>query len=114
MGKLVRDYIPDEDTTREYRRYSSERDFRISLLDKLEEEVAEARDTIFNPEYVRSGEPVHVCVQRRVALLEELADVAEVVETLCMEYGFSLSELRDAQASKRHRRGGYSRRMHST
>lgn len=92
MGKLVRDRIPEimreQGKDPEVERISGER-LRLALKDKLVEEAGE----------VRQAEDI----------VEELADVLEVVDALIEAYGLDHGEIEHARADKKAKRGSFSR-----
>lgn len=91
--KLVRDKIPEiiESSGRAcHYRIASDDDYKHLLIEKLDEEVAE---------YKESGS------------LEELADVIEVLIALANIEGYSESELMDVNYKKRKARGGFIKRI---
>ncbi|WP_424356605.1 hypothetical protein [Methanocella sp. MCL-LM] len=91
MGKLVRDRIPEimrlQGKDPEVERISGER-LRRALKDKLVEEAEEVRQTD--------------------DLVEELADVLEVVDALIDAYGLDHGEIEHVRADKKAKRGGFS------
>lgn len=97
MGKLVRDKIP------EFIRASgrtphvstlSPSAYREALMDKLREEAAELQ-----------------AAQTRDALLEEAADVLEVLAAIAAEYGATLDTIGKVARIKREKRGGFAMRL---
>lgn len=90
MGKLVRDRIPEiirqQGKTPEIVQISGEK-LRQALKDKLVEEAEE----------VRQAENI----------LEELADVQEVVDALIEAYGLDPAAVELARADKKAKRGGF-------
>lgn len=92
MGKLVRDRIPEimreQGKDPEVERISGER-LRLALKDKLVEEAGE----------VRQAEDI----------VEELADVLEVVDALIEAYGLDYGVIEHARADKKAKRGSFSR-----
>ena len=98
MGKLVRDNIPAiiEAAGRAAEvRTLSEKDFRLSLHEKLAEEVAELRDA-------RSAQEV----------LEEAADVVEAIRAIAGIYGRDFDEVIRAADAKRKTHGGFNARLY--
>jgi predicted house-cleaning noncanonical NTP pyrophosphatase (MazG superfamily) len=95
-GKLVRDGIPAlvrADGREPLVRVLGDEEYRRALLDKLLEEVEE----------VRAASPDDV--------LEELADVLEVLRSLARTHGWSWQDVVDAAEVKRTARGGFSDRL---
>ncbi|MFN3002979.1 MazG nucleotide pyrophosphohydrolase domain-containing protein [Mycolicibacterium wolinskyi] len=93
-GKLVRDLIPD--LIRESGRMVEVRqlaghELAHALVDKLLEEVQEAAEV----------------VNDRNRLIDELADVTEVLSTLLKCHGIEEQEVADAAAAKTRQRGGF-------
>lgn len=88
-NKLVRDKIPQiiEEAGKEYEvRMLDDGEYLQKLSEKLVEEAGE---------YSESKDE------------EELADVLEVLLTLCEEHGLSLDDLQDLRKDKRDERGGF-------
>lgn len=97
MGKLVRDGIPS--IIRSARRVANIRaldteDFRAALGDKLVEEVAELR---------AAGDAD--------AVVEEAADVLEILLAIVAEHGPTLDSIVDIARRKRVERGGFAMRV---
>lgn len=92
MGKLVRDRIPEiirqQGETPEVEQISGER-LRRALKDKLVEEAEE----------VRQAENI----------VEELADVREVIDALIEAYELDPAAVELARADKKAKRGGFTR-----
>jgi predicted house-cleaning noncanonical NTP pyrophosphatase (MazG superfamily) len=99
VEKLIRDGLPAmmraQGLTVEDRRLGDE-EYRAALLAKLCEEAAEAAGAA-------SGE----------ALLEELADVAEVTHALLALIGRTPAELEQFRLAKRAARGGFDERVYN-
>ncbi len=72
--------------------------YRKELLYKLIEESEEARQAGFDDE-------------NRHEVLEQLADVAEVLDAILTEFDITREELQIAQASKREKRGGFKNKV---
>ena len=93
--KLIRDnihiYIEDKDRVFQLERMNSLSLVEV-LKDKLEEETAE------------------VVAAKGDDLLVELADVYEVIRSICVHSGWTLGELHDAADKKRAHLGGFSER----
>ncbi|HVY67905.1 MAG TPA: nucleoside triphosphate pyrophosphohydrolase [Patescibacteria group bacterium] len=98
-AKLVRDKIPQiikaGGRTAKVRRIASDRQYLKHLLAKLQEETLEAADAAYDP----------------VHLLEELADVQEVLDAIADLPQFGRAALRRRQAAKRRQRGGFKQRL---
>jgi len=95
--KLVRDRIPGIITARgelPITRVLDDAEYKHELRYKLLEEV---REVMVAPD--------------AASVLAELADLVEVAEAAAKAYGFSLEELRRAQAEKRAQRGGFEQRI---
>ncbi len=96
-GKLIRDEIPaiiaasgrEAEVTR-----LDESAYRVALLAKLDEEAAEVR---------QAGSPA--------AVLEEAADVLEVLIGIAGLHGYTLDDLLHTAAVKRAERGGFRDRL---
>lgn len=100
MGKLVRDRIPEmvRDAGGHIEtRPLDDRDYERALRIKLVEEANEAAAT---PD--------------GAALLDELADVAEVLHELVRAAGFTSADLRTRVARKAETHGPFERRLFST
>ena len=92
-NKLVRDKIPEiiEADGKECKtRILSNEEYIAALEEKLKEEVAEYQ-TDKN--------------------LEEMADVLEVLQAICMARGYSLAELEAVRAKKVEKRGGFKEKI---
>lgn len=92
-NKLVRDYIPQiiSDSGKKCdTAVLSEADYQSALERKMEEEIAEYRES-------------HE--------LEELADLMEVIIAAAEAQGYSLEELDAARIKKKISRGGFSQRI---
>lgn len=92
-NKLVRDKIPEiiEADGKECKtRILSNEEYIAALEEKLNEEVAEYQ-TDKN--------------------LEEMADVLEVLQAICMARGYSLAELEAVRAKKVEKRGGFEEKI---
>ena len=88
-NKLVRDKIPEiieEDGKICRTRILSDEEYIASLEAKLNEEVAEYQAD---------------------KNLEEMADVLEVLQAICIARGYSLEELESLRAKKANERGGF-------
>ena len=96
MPKLIRDRIP-EIIRAEGRpcptRILTEPEYRAALLHKLVEEATEARD----------APPAE--------LVNELADVLEVLDALTAAFGLTRAGIEAVQAQKREARGGFAERV---
>ena len=97
MGKLVRDKIPDliraSGRTAEVRQLD-ERDFLAALLNKLTEEARELRRA-----------------DSTDAILEEAADVLEVLSSIAALHGYTLDDIVQAGFDKRSKIGGFDKRV---
>lgn len=94
--KLIRDYIPEIAAAKGQKvtvRTAEPTEMPALLLAKLAEEYYE----------VLAAEPDE--------LLDELADLIEVAYVLARVHGHDASALETAQLVKRHRRGGFDRRL---
>ena len=91
--KLIRDKIPEiiqADGKTCITRILSDEEYVDALEKKLNEEVAEYQ-TDKN--------------------LEELADILEVLQTICIARGYTLEELETARAKKSKERGGFEKKI---
>ena len=94
--KLVRDRIPDIIRVSGRRcetRTLAEKEYALALSEKLLEEAWE------------------VVEADAEGMLEELADLYEVVDAVATLYGFDADEVRRVQAAKRERCGGFNARV---
>lgn len=92
-NKLVRDKIPEiieNDGKTCVTHILSEEDYITALETKLNEEVAEYQ-TDKN--------------------LEEMADVFEVLQAICLARGYSIDEIEAMRAKKAEERGGFAKRI---
>ena len=92
-NKLVRDKIPEiieEDGKKCKVRILSDEEYIAALEAKLNEEVAEYQ-TDKN--------------------LEEMADVLEVLQAICIARGYSLEKLEELRAKKADERGGFAEKI---
>ena len=92
-NKLVRDKIPEiiETDGKVCRTHIlSNEEYIVALEAKLNEEVAEYQAD---------------------KNLEEMADVLEVLQAICLARGYSLAELEELRAKKVDKRGGFSARV---
>ncbi len=97
LNKLVRDKIVADMQAMGQQaifRKLDDAEFRQKLAEKLVEETAEFKAS--SPEKA----------------LKELADVLEVVEALAKEYGATPEQLRQIQAERRAKRGGFEQRLY--
>ena len=92
-NKLVRDKIPEiieaDGKTCKTKILSDEEDI-AALETKLNEEVAEYQAD---------------------KNLEEMADVLEVLQAICIARGYSLNDLEEMKAKKANERGGFKKKM---
>jgi predicted house-cleaning noncanonical NTP pyrophosphatase (MazG superfamily) len=97
MGKLVRDRIPEiirRSGRTPYVTTLDEQAYRSALHDKLLEEAAELRHA-----------------QNRDEVIDELADVLEVLTALAATYDVTLDTITGAARNKRAERGGFEMRL---
>jgi predicted house-cleaning noncanonical NTP pyrophosphatase (MazG superfamily) len=97
MGKLVRDKIPEiiRRSGRTPRVTTlDEQAYRTALYDKLREEAAELR-----------------VARRREEVIDELADLLEVVVALAATHDVTLDAIIEAARRKRADRGGFEMRL---
>ena len=93
MNKLVRDKIPEiiENTGKScVTHVLNDEEYIAALEVKLNEEVTEYQND---------------------KNLEEMADVLEVLQALCIARGYSLEELETVRAKKVNERGGFEKRI---
>lgn len=99
VDKLIRDKLPaimEAQGLRIFTRRLDDAEFAARLKDKLREEAAEASAAV-DPE----------------ALLEELADVAEVLRALAAAHGFGPEDVEARRAAKHAERGGFEDRIYN-
>ena len=97
MGKLVRDRIPD--LIRASGRFPRVKtlttgSYRHALIEKLHEEVGEL-----------------AAEQTSEGVLEEAADVLEVLTAIAVDHGATLDTIVDVARRKREQRGGFDMRL---
>jgi predicted house-cleaning noncanonical NTP pyrophosphatase (MazG superfamily) len=94
-NKLARDKslerLKEDGITAQYRMLSGH-ELREALQKKLVEEAQEVHDA--NP-------------NDRQEIIDELADVLEVIDGLCKAYGISMQEVLKEKAARRESRGGF-------
>ena len=98
MNKLVRDKIPgiiEANKEKAIYHILDEQEYKNELKNKLEEEVLEVRKA-----------------QDKNEILEECADVLEVLRALVQTYGYTWDDLVEVNASKREKRGGFEKRIY--
>lgn len=95
MNKLIRDKLPERYNLSKKQCKIEEYPFflGLKLIEESKEVVAELKP---------SNEPIN-----RVRLIEELADVREVYETLIKMYDIDIEEIKDIQNAKRILKGGF-------
>ncbi len=93
--KLVRDkivsHVKDEGHTIDYKRLSK-RELSTALFDKLEEELNEVKTA-----------------KDKQELTEELADLQQIINDICQINQISLTELKETQAKKKDKKGGFTK-----
>lgn len=92
-NKLVRDKIPEiieEDNKKAVCHILNHEDYITALETKLNEEVAEYQED---------------------KNLEEMADILEVLNAICVARGYSLKELEALRASKADKRGVFDKKI---
>lgn len=97
MGKLVRDKIPDliraSGRTPHVTTLAADA-YRAALYDKLDEEVNEL-----------------IAARTTDAVIEEAADLVEVLTAIAADRGATLDSILDAAQRKRAERGGFGMRL---
>jgi predicted house-cleaning noncanonical NTP pyrophosphatase (MazG superfamily) len=97
VEKLIRDRLPGvmrKAGLTVFDRTLAPDEYQAALRQKLMEEAVEARDA-----------------ETPAALLEELADVTEVILALAIAHGFSSSDIEAARLAKREAKGGFEDRV---
>ena len=98
LPKLVRDQIPailtESRVKFKYELASDEAAYRAFLTRKLVEEAFEAKSALIVPQ-----------------LVQELADIFEVIDAILQEYGIDRDEVLRVQEGKRAGRGGFESRI---
>ena len=93
LNKLVRDKIPahhDKNGSTTHLKSLNDTEFDVALRTKMKEEIEE------------------VCASKiKEELIEELADLFEVIDALTVLHGISKDEIRTIQERKRSERGGF-------
>ncbi|MCW9054388.1 MAG: nucleoside triphosphate pyrophosphohydrolase [Candidatus Pacebacteria bacterium] len=98
FNKLVRDRIPEKiEANGEtcVTRVLDDDEYRIELIKKLEEEIIEVRLAADDPK----------------ELIEELADVFEVIDAIVKGFALDRAEIDQAQKKKLEKRGGFEQRI---
>lgn len=91
--KLVRDKIPEiikSSGKKPATRIADEQEYLKLLLNKLQEEVEEFRESLSK---------------------EELADVYEVIDAIISNLNWDHNEIKQIQKEKREKRGGFSKKI---
>ncbi len=98
MAKLVRDKVPErmaaDECTAVTRDCHDDEEYQVLLLEKLVEEAKE----------VRAAHPI------REHLIEELADLVEVIETVKLVAKISSHDIERARLEKLETHGGFTER----
>lgn len=97
MGKLVRDKVPDlirASGRTPHVRTLTANSYRSALRDKLREEVAEL-----------------TAAQTAESVIEEAADILEVLAAIAVDHGVTLDTIGDVAQGKRENRGGFDMRL---
>ena len=100
MGKLIRDRVPErvrEAGQHNEVRVMTETEYPTALREKVVEEAREVAGA-----------------ESRAALIEELADLAEVALALARHEGISVEEIQAHMGAKNHSHGSFSARLYST
>ena len=99
VEKLIRDKLPEIMRTQGLAVFDRRLDdvaFEAALKAKLLEEAAEAREAATGDE-----------------LLDELADLSEVILALAATHGFSAADIERRRLAKRAERGGFDQRVYN-
>ncbi|HEY2356638.1 MAG TPA: nucleoside triphosphate pyrophosphohydrolase [Phenylobacterium sp.] len=99
VDKLIRDKLPammQAQGLKVFTRRLDDAEFIARLKDKLVEEAIEARSAT-----------------SRTDLIDELADLGEVVVALAQAAGVTQQEIEARRLAKRHERGGFDARVHN-
>lgn len=101
-NKLVRDRIPEimraagkNPVVKDFSNVENDNAFELALGSKLVEEVNELLEASYG----------------KTKLAEELADVLEVLDSMCEFYNIDLSALAQIKNEKKDKRGGFSKRL---
>ncbi len=97
VHKLLRDRVPlfrQKDGITIHQKQLDEKSFIAELKKKLLEEAEEVR------------------ISQKDTLLEELADVLEVMHVLLNTYNYSWDELEQARVAKKEKRGGFDTQLY--
>ncbi len=94
---------------------------RDRIVELCEQEKIEIDWHIMNDEAYQQAltkkieeEAQEVITASQEELLEEIADVQEVIDCLLKVHGFTKEQLREAQAEKRERKGGFDEKIYIT
>lgn len=93
VQKLVRDKIPEmmgSQNVKEFKYVMDDSDFNEKLKNKLVEESTEVK-----------------LAQNKKELIEELADVMEIIHSLCKANSVTLEQVEKSRIEKRSKRGGF-------
>jgi len=96
-NKLIRDRIPEiteSDGWISETKVLNSKDFLLELKKKILEEAKELNEG-----------------KAKENLIEELADIQEIIDTILSEKKIKISEFKKAQAEKRKKRGGFKKRL---
>lgn len=107
-NKLVRDKIPDiiaKNGGVASVKALGENDFRVALYQKLLEELHELVVAV-------KLDNAEVSTQTLGNILEELADVMEVMHAIVRIHGLSMDVIDAKRVAKRHERGGFEKRVY--
>ena len=101
LQKLVRDKVvkkclDDEEVLHTEYRELNKQEFRRELLRKIHEEADE----------------IPLDDNQRNESLKELADLQEVVDALCQDFGFSTEQVQEEMAHKKQQKGGFDKRYY--
>jgi len=100
IGKLIRDNMPEIMRQKEvfvHHRYMEHEEFIARLKDKLQEESAEVKQAGNDDE-----------------LLEELADVLEVIHSLAKASDITMEQIEKARLEKHAAKGGFDKKIYSS
>jgi hypothetical protein len=101
LQKLVRDKVvkkclDDKEVLHTEYRELNKQEFRRELLRKIHEEADE----------------IPLDDNQRNESLKELADLQEVVDALCQDFGFSTEQVQEEMAHKKQKKGGFDKRYY--
>lgn len=99
IDKLIRDHLPEimrEKGIQVHEKIMENDEYILRLKDKLLEEAGEVRCSLSSDD-----------------LIEELADILEVVQALSKVNGFTMEQVEERRLKKRNKKGGFDHKIYS-